>query len=467
MPSDDMSMPETPHPADLRARFEAYVRAEDLFTRQDALLLAVSGGLDSVVLLDLVHRSGFAYQVAHANFGLRGAESDRDERRVRDLALRYGATLHVKRFDTAAQAAARQASVQETARELRYAWFGELLATLPIPRRGGRPRTVTAHHLDDNIETMLFHLFRGTGIAGLRGMLPAGPLAAHPLLFATRASLETHAKAQGLEWVDDSSNARDDYDRNFIRLRVLPLLEERFPRVRQTLADNLERFREAEVLHDIATAQWRKRLLQPQPDGSLRLPVEGLRRAPARRSLLRDILVEYGFSARQTDEVLRLLDAETGRYVASATHRVLRDRAWLSISRSREPDTSVHLADPDVDTLELPTGVLSIRRSPTPPGSIRDEGPCCVHLDARDIRYPLLVRRWRPGDHMYPLGMRKMKKVARILIDQRVPRDRKDTIWVVESDRRILWLIGIRIDDRFRVSASTRAMLTLRWSPAT
>jgi tRNA(Ile)-lysidine synthase len=466
MPSDDLLPPEPSHPADLRAGFEAYVRTEGLFTRQDALLLAVSGGLDSVVLLDLVHRSGYAYQVAHANFGLRGAESDRDEGRVRQLALHYGATLHVKRFDTAAHAASRQVSVQEAARELRYAWFAELLPTLPIPRRGGRPRTVTAHHLDDNIETMLFHLFRGTGIAGLRGMLPAGPLAAHPLLFATRAALEAHAKALALDWVEDSSNARDDYDRNFIRLRVLPLLEERFPRVRQSLADNLERFREAEVLHDIATAQWRKRLLHPQPDGSLRLPVEGLRRAPARRNLLRGILSEYGFGTRQADEVLRLMDAETGRYVESATHRVLRDRAWLSISRSREPDTSVHVAAPDVDSLLLPSGRLSIRRSAPPPEGIRDDGPLSAHLDARDIRYPLLVRRWRPGDYMYPLGMRKKKKVARILIDQRVPRDRKDAVWVVESDRRILWLIGIRIDDRFRVTASTEALLTLRWTPA-
>lgn len=458
-------MPETTHPADLITRFTAFVRREGLFPREVPLLLAVSGGLDSVVLLDLVHRAGFRYEVAHANFQLRGEESDRDERHVRALASERGATIHVRHFDTETFATDHGMSIQEAARELRYAWFAELCRSRPPGVGGHAFRTVTAHHLDDNIETMLFHLFRGTGIAGLRGMLPDTPMALRPLLFAHRSELSAHAHAMGLAWVEDSSNATVDYDRNFLRLQVLPLLEQRFPNIRRVLADNLQRFREEEVLHDIASAAWRKRLLQPDPAGGLRIPVERLRHAPSRRTLLWQILKDFGFSPRQSGEALRLIDAETGRFVVSDTHRVLRDRAWLSISELGKPDLSVHLAGPDDTILQTSSGTLTLQRLHAPFDAGQDRGILFACIDTRELRYPLVVRKWRPGDYMYPLGMRKKKKVARILIDAKVPRDRKDRIWVVESDKRILWLVGIRIDDRFRVMPSTVEVLTLQWSP--
>jgi len=457
-------MPETTHPADLGARFSAFVRREAIFPREAPLLLAVSGGLDSVVLLDLVHRAGLHYEVAHANFRLRGEESDRDERHVRALAAERCATVHVRHFDTEAHATLNGLSIQEAARELRYAWFAELCRSRPPGVGGHAFRTVTAHHLDDNIETMLFHLFRGTGIAGLRGMLPVTPMALRPLLFAFRSELLAHAQAMGLSWVEDSSNASVDYDRNFLRLQVLPLLEQRFPGIRQVLADNLQRFREEEVLHDIASATWRKRLLQPDPAGGWRIPVERLRLAPARRTLLWQILRDFGFAPRQSAEALRLLDAETGRFVVSDTHRLLRDRAWLTISVLGEPDLSVHLAGPGDTLVHTSAGTLTLQRLPTPGDAGQDRGPLFACIDTRELRYPLVVRKWRPGDYMYPLGMRKKKKVARILIDAKVSRDRKDRVWVVESDKRILWLVGIRMDDRFKVIPSTTEVLTLRWS---
>lgn len=459
-------MSATTHPADLSARFAAFVRQERLFPQEAPLLLAVSGGLDSVVLLDLVHRAGFQYEIAHANFRLRGEESDRDERHVRALASERGATLHVRHFDTEAHATLHGMSIQEAARELRYAWFGELCRTRPVGPGGHRFRTTTAHHLDDNIETMLFHLFRGTGIAGMRGMLPDTATALRPLLFAHRSELDAHAFAMGLEWVEDRSNNVVDYDRNFLRLEVIPLLERRFPNIRRVLADNLQRFREEEVLHDLASASWRKRLLHTDPSGGWRIPVEGLRHAPSRRTLLWQILRDYGFSPRQSGEALRLLDADTGRFIVSDTHRVLRDRAWLSITALGEPDLSVHLAGPGDSLVHTSIGTLSLQRQPVPAHAGQDRGPHFACIDTRELRYPLVIRRWRPGDYMYPLGMRKKKKVARILIDARIPRDRKDRVWVVESDRRILWLVGIRMDDRFRVKPSTEEVLSLQWSPS-
>lgn len=457
--------PDPSQPADLIDRFRDFVRTHRLFTQDDCLLLAVSGGLDSVVLLDLAHRAGFHCEVAHANFQLRGEESDRDERHVRALAAERGATIHVRRFETSRYAATRGLSIQEAARELRYAWFEELCQTLPRGRGHRKPCTVTAHHADDNIETMLFHLVRGTGIAGMRGMLPVSPMAIRPLLFAHRSELEVYACSRGLAWVEDSSNASEGYDRNFLRLRLLPLLEERFPNVRRVLADDILRFRDEEALLDIASAAWRKRLLLQDPSGGWRIPVERLRHAPARRTLLWHILRDFGFTPRQSEEALRLMDADTGRFVASDTHRVLRDRAWLSISKRSAPDLSIHLAGPDVTTVETSSGILTIRRKSFHQDADLEKGPLSACIDAKDLQYPLIVRKWRPGDYMYPLGMRKKKKVARILIDARVPRDQKDRVWVVESDKRILWLAGIRMDDRFRVTPTTKDVLVLEWTP--
>lgn len=460
----DMSSKSTA--SEVKKRFDAFVREERLFRLDDTLLLAVSGGLDSVVLLDLVQQGGFTFQMAHVNFGLRGAESDRDEAHVRSLALAQGVPLHLKKVDTLAFASNHKSSIQEAARDIRYAWFQELVAAMPIGRGGRRPKILTAHHMDDNIETMFFHLFRGTGIAGLRGMLPSGPVAVHPLLFAHRSELEAYAHDRGLHYVEDSSNQTVDYDRNFIRLRILPLLEQRFPQVRQTMARNWERFRDEEVLHQMSVATWKNRLLQEAASGGLRIAVEKLRQATAGRTLLWEILRDFGFSPMQSEEAFRLLDAATGRFVSSSTHRVLRDRSWLLIHRQTMPDTSVIIAEAEDTKLVTPAGTLSIQARQIFTSEIRDEGLLKVTLDAKEVRYPLLIRKWRPGDYMYPLGMRKKKKVARILIDQRIPRDQKERTWVVESDRRIVWLIGIRIDDRFRCTPATAETISLQWAPA-
>ena len=212
---------------DLLQAFRDFIAKERLFSAGDRLLLAVSGGLDSVVLCELMHRAALDFSIAHCNFQLRGAESERDEVFVGQLSQRYGVRVYTERFDTEIYAASNKVSIQVAARELRYRWFEEIVDSWAQPAA----LIITAHHLDDNTETLLMNFFKGTGIAGLRAMLPRQGRIVRPLLFATRAMLQQYAVDQGLEWVEDSSNLSDKYTRNFFRHQVIPLVQKVYPAV--------------------------------------------------------------------------------------------------------------------------------------------------------------------------------------------------------------------------------------------
>ncbi|MDB5253711.1 MAG: tRNA(Ile)-lysidine synthase, partial [Flaviaesturariibacter sp.] len=306
-------------------RFQNYTRSHALFQPADHLLLAVSGGLDSVVLAHLCHRCGFRLSIAHANFGLRGAESERDAVFVSELATSLSVPLHTKRFDTKQYADERKASIQVAARELRYAWFRELVDTHRLSR------IATAHHQDDNVETVLMNLAKGTGIAGLTGIEPRAGNLVRPLLFATRAELEEFAKSAGFTWVEDSSNVDTKYTRNRFRADVIPALEAAIPQARHGIAATIGRMREAETLYAQAIASHKKDLLETH-GAEIHLPVRKLLKKEPLATILFEILRGYGFSSAGAAEAQKLLDAETGRYVCSDTHRVIRHRDWLIIA---------------------------------------------------------------------------------------------------------------------------------------
>lgn len=451
-------------------RFSDFAKEECGMHPSRRYLVAVSGGLDSVVLCDLLRRQGYTFVIAHCNFGLRGGESERDEGFVRELAASLQTVAHVKRFDTASFASQNGLSVQEAARELRYAWFeGLLTEDRQNPEvSGGRRhplRLLTAHHLDDSIETLLINLCKGTGIAGLRGILPDSGRALRPLLFAAREEIEEYAEAVGLRWVEDSSNREVKYTRNRVRMELLPAMEGIFPRARKGLAESLRFFRDAEVLQRLSVDRLTESLCERR-DGAVHIPVEKLRKTPGLRTVLFHILREHGFTPQQTDEVVSLMDATTGRFVLSRTHRALRNRAWIVVSplREEEEHTSVIVSAPSECTTV--SGSLRVEETPSKLEELSDEGGLVAHLDARDIRFPLLLRRWRKGDYFYPLGMRKKKKVARFLIDRKLSLAEKERVWVVESDRRILWVVGMRPDDRFKLTPSTATTLRMTWTPA-
>jgi tRNA(Ile)-lysidine synthase len=446
------------------ARFLAFVRHEHLYRPHDRLLVAVSGGVDSVVLCDLLSRCGHDYEIAHCNFNLRGDESDRDESFVRSLSRNYGKILHCNTFDTTHFAMENKCSIQEAARTLRYEWFAGIMEArkLEWQRTGVVIKLLTAHHLDDNVETAFMNFVKGTGIAGIRGMLPATDKVVRPLLFAGKDEIRRYADAVGLQWVEDSSNREDKYSRNFMRRQVLPLIAEHYPMVDKSLAENIARFRDVEILYGLSVERLKKRLLsQNGPDW--RIPVEKLRLTPGVRTILWEIIRHFGFSARQIDEVSSLMDSETGRYVASSTHRILRYRNWLLISAVRSLQTGIFPIEESIKETIFPAGTLHFNIIGPLLKDALDAGSEIAFLDLRDIRYPLILRKWKHGDFFYPLGMRKKKKISRFLTDAKLSLPQKENVWVLESDKRIIWVVGMRPDDRFRIGHGTARILKIKW----
>jgi tRNA(Ile)-lysidine synthase len=442
---------------DLLHGFKDFIAKEALFSSGDRLLLAVSGGLDSAVLCELCRRAGYDAVVAHCNFALRGGESDRDERFVRQLAAGYGWEVVVKTFDTAAYAAGQKLSVQVAARQLRYDWFLGLIAD------GTAQYVVTAHHLDDNIETMLMNFFKGTGIAGLRAMLPKQGKIVRPLLFAAREQLAQFAHEAGVNWVEDSSNRSDKYTRNYFRHQVIPLIGQVYPGALSNLAGNLARFRDIELIYRQAIDREKHRLLEYR-GREVHIPVLKLKKAQPQMTILYELTTPYGFSPQQTEAILALLESGSGKYVLSATHRCLKDRGWLIITPLETAAAANILVENGNDTVVFAEGVLRFRESgaeKVPDGA--DEGQMVAWLDADQAAFPLLLRKWRNGDYFYPLGMRKKKKLARYLIDQKLSLAEKEKVWVLESDKRIVWVVGWRIDDRCRLGPGTKRALRIEW----
>lgn len=436
------------------------------------LILAVSGGIDSIVLTDLVFNAGFSFSIAHCNFQLREEESNRDEAFVRKLAEKYGVEVHVARFDTLAHAQQNKLGIQEAARELRYQWFESLVenGTMPIDREqpNNHQRTTisvlaTAHHADDNVETVLFNIFRGTGISGLHGILPKQGCILRPLLFAKREEIISYAKEKKLEWVEDSSNESTKYTRNYIRHEVLPMLKQIFPSVADNISNSIERWREGEELYEQALSIHRKKLCETKGN-EVHIPVLKLKRSSPLKTIIFEIIKDFSFTSAQTDDVLSLLESGSGKFVASSTHRIIRNREWLIITPNTTDKAGNILIEAGDKNISFSAGTLNFEEAIQPFNYSTLN--TIATLDAAEIKFPLLLRRWKQGDYFYPLGMRKKKKVSRFLIDQKIALQEKEKVWVLESNKKIVWIIGHRIDDRFKLRPSTKQVLKIMFKTA-
>jgi tRNA(Ile)-lysidine synthase len=480
----------------LLQRFQQYISDQHLFSQGDTLLLAVSGGIDSVVLCELCKQAGYTFIIAHCNFKLRAAESERDAAFVEQLALSYGVPFLKKEFDTAAYAAGRKLSIQEAARELRYGWFAELLKpSIPgkpgravnrqsaIPGKSGQSDNrqsagqeveepihdsrlpihvlLTAHHLDDNIETMLMHFFRGTGIHGLRGMLPKQNYLVRPLLFARKQELKQFATENKLSWVEDSSNALDKYSRNYFRNQLIPLVQQIYPEAENNLAGNLRRFAEMELLYEQALKMHKKKLLEFKGD-EVHIPILKLQKAEPLHSIVYEIIKDFGFSAAQVEEVIKLLSSESGRYVQSATHRIIKNRRWLIIAPAQAEQAQTLVIDEDENRIVFENGALVFEQLKNKNVQLIND-PAIALIDQRAIQFPLVLRKWKRGDYFYPLGLKKKKKLARFFIDQKLSMTDKEKVWVLESNKKILWAVGLRIDDRFKITDSTKTVIRIQF----
>jgi tRNA(Ile)-lysidine synthase len=443
----------------LLEKFKKYITDNfHLLPTQHHVLLAVSGGIDSVVMVDLFAKAGFNFTIAHCNFQLRGAESDRDEAFVRNLGVTYSKEVLVKQFDTAAYAANNNLSIQVAARGLRYGWFKEQVSSTSNQQLVTSNFVATAHHADDNIETLLMHFFRGCGISGLHGILPKQGHIIRPLLFAKKAEIVAYAAEQGLTWVEDSSNATDKYSRNYIRHQVMPLMQTIYPKVADNLLGNIERFKEVEMVYIQSINNTKSKLLEIKGN-EIHIPILKLKKQQPLRSIVYEIVKDFGFEATQVEEVIKLLDSTNGSYMASATHRLIINRNWLIIAPKQAEEATNVLIEAGTKEVVFSAGKLVFNQSTFDGQQSTDKAIATIDADA--ITYPLLLRSYKTGDYFYPLGMTKKKKLSKFFIDLKLSKTDKEHIWVIESDKRIVWVIGHRIDNRFKLKPSTKHLLRI------
>jgi tRNA(Ile)-lysidine synthase len=420
----------------------------------DKILLAVSGGMDSMVMLHLFHQAGFSIAVAHCNFQLRGEESDEDEIFVAAKCKKWGIPFHSIRFDTNNYAIQHGLSVQMAARELRYNWFHQ------VKEKENIDWIATAHHLSDSVETVLLNLSRGTSLDGLLGIAEKNGFVIRPLLFATHNEITNYAAETGVVWREDRSNETDDYQRNFIRHQVIPKLEQINPALEQSIAKMVERLSGDGAILTQAIEVWKKQFQRNENDKVI-LAKKGFEPSlddSYNSALLWRLLRGFGFHFDQSKKIVQALNGQSGKQFLSTSHQLVVDREYLILV-----PLSSELADVTIEEGQV-NAYMGNRQltflSTTIGGSINKEEAAIV-LDIDSLRFPLTWRKWKAGDFFFPLGMTGRKKISDFLVDQKVSLVDKGAVSVLESAGEIAWVVGYRIDDRFKVKPTTEHVLLI------
>ena len=422
------------------------------------LLVGLSGGADSVALLALLTELGLRCEACHCNFGLRGEESVRDRDFAADTAARIGVPFRETAFDTLAYAAENKLSVEMACRELRYAWFEQQR------REAGAAYVAVAHHRDDSVETLLLNLIRGTGLTGLTGIQPVNGTVIRPLLSLTRADIEAYLSEREMGFVVDSTNRRPIYTRNKIRLRLLPLLREFNPSVDDTLARMCDRLGEVDAIYRDAVAAHSRQLMRRDADGT-HIDLDRLRSLPGARTLLFEMIRDYGFLSSQIDDIWASVDAPSGTQFDAPHYRLLKDRSDFILYPRRceaAADTDRHeyyigAADTAVDA---PVRLTLTRRDADGYEIPRRRDTACFDADA--LPYPLLVRQWREGDRFKPFGMNGHQKLSDYFNNNKYTLARKQNTWLLCAGEEILWIIGDRAADKYRITPDTRHICEIK-----
>ena len=425
-----------------------HIETQNLCTQADTTLLTVSGGIDSVVMCELFRKAGLKFAIAHCNFQLREAESDQDEEFVESLAGHYNVAFHSIAFDTAKYAKKNNLSIQLAARELRYKWFEEI-------RQEYNYRFIaTAHHVNDSIETFLINFSRGTGIAGLHGILPKQGNIVRPLLFATKQEIESFAKKNNLKYREDSSNTSDKYTRNKIRHHIIPVLKELNSDFENAASLTIQRLLQTETIYEGAIARHRTAIVKTTGDTTT-IAIPSLKKLVPLASYLYEFLKPFNFNPATIDEIRDVLDGETGKQFFSSTHRLVKDRANLIIrelkaKEKEEPATyKIKKNQKECITETFSLQFEKLKKQELSPS------PLIASIDFDKLEFPLEIKKWQKGDVFYPLGMKGKKKLSDFLIDKKLSLFQKENTWLVVSGKKVVWVIGLRLDDRFKVTNTT------------
>lgn len=437
-------------------RFLEHINKQKLFESNDYILLAVSGGIDSMVMTSLFHASAFRFAIAHCNFQLRGEASEMDQQLTEETARNINIPCFCTSFDTMAIVREQKISVQMAARNLRYEWLEN------IRKNHGFTYIATAHHLDDSIETLIINLTRGTGIGGLTGIPKKNQHLIRPMLFASREEINAYAREKQITYREDHSNAALHYLRNKIRHTITPRLEEINPSIRKTMGEFFERMEATQQVYKWAIKQQKNNCIRlKEHETEILIPI--LRRQAEPETLLYEILKEYQFTPAVSKDIFDKLDQQAGKHFLSDTHVLLKDRDRLLIYHRKSTDNQItYYIEEHTRMLDAGTSFFrfqTMNREELDEQAINIK-PETVFLDKAMLQFPLLLRRWKAGDRFTPLGMQGTKKVSDLLTEKKIPRHKKNNIWVLLSAETIVWVAGIRSDQHHKLKNTTKQVFS-------
>jgi tRNA(Ile)-lysidine synthase len=435
-------------------KLEVNIRKNALFSKTDKLLLAFSGGVDSVVLAELLRKTGYAFDLAHCNFKLRGNEANTDTEFCEDYAKTNGLKCHIIFFDTKEYAQQHKLSIQMAARELRYNWFNELI------NEHGYSYILTAHHANDNVETLFVNLIRGTGIKGLQGIPQKQNAIVRPLLFATKEEIKEYATKHELMYREDSSNQEVKYKRNFIRHEIVPGLKTLNPALEETMITSIEFFKQsADIVAAFASDKFKT--ICKEVNNQLWIDINLLKHEPQKETLLFEWLYKKNFKTTQTQQLAEVLtsDKQVGKLFSSTTHQLVVDRTHIIVQPlNTEFETTEYTINSFSDTEHLPIKLVFEETTSKEFSKSRNE----IKIVYSENLFPLKLRKWRQGDRFKPLGMNGFKKLSDFFKDQKFSKFDKEATWILENKEHIIWVVGHRMDDRCKVNEEAERTIKLK-----
>ncbi|WP_242927753.1 tRNA lysidine(34) synthetase TilS [Pontibacter vulgaris] len=430
-----------------------FIQSHNLCQPDSKILAAVSGGIDSVVLCEVLHKLKYTFALAHCNFGLRAEDAEADQLFVKKLAKKYEVPFFTENFNTRAFAEQEKLSIQMAARTLRYTWFEQ------VRQQEGYDYIATAHHSNDTTETILLHLTKGTGIAGLHGIPAKNGHIIRPMLSVTKDDIFDFVTSNKLIWREDVSNETTKYQRNKIRHEVIPILKEINPNLEETMQHTAERVSHAESIVAAYIENLREQSIK-EAENAFYISLRPLQNATGLPVVLHELLRPFNFSYSVVLELVDALDGISGKQFESPSHILVKDREQLVITPKNLGNFgSISIAEGQTEA-EMGNMHFTLRYVDADKYKLNTKHNVAA-LDAEQLRFPLKLRAWQEGDWFVPLGMNGKKKISDLLIDKKVPANLKSQTLVLVSDQSIAWVVGQRLDNRFKVSDKTQQVLEI------